>query len=223
MKKKRIISILIFVLVIAVMIGITVWMIKPVARLADNPQQLKEAIQSMGVTGAIPFMLLLILQVFAAIVPGGPFEIAAGYAFGVIPGTLICDIAMTVGGILTFMLTRKFGMSFVRLFFSDEQISEIKILKTTKKSRLIFFIIFLIPGTPKDIMSYLLGLTDLPLKDWIFISFVGRLPAILLSVISGRALSEQRYGIFIGVIAVIALLTAIGMYWYNKKNKEDES
>lgn len=116
MKKKRIISILIFVLVIAVMIGITVWMIKPVARLADNPQQLKEAIQSMGVTGAIPFMLLLILQVFAAIVPGGPFEIAAGYAFGVIPGTLICDIAMTVGGILTFMLTRKFGMSFVRLF-----------------------------------------------------------------------------------------------------------
>ena len=80
------------------------------------------------------------------------------------------------------------------------------------------FLLFLIPGTPKDILSYLLGLTDLPLKDFLFISLVGRFPAILLSTLSGQALAGKQYGAFIGVFIAILALTAVGSLWYRKKH-----
>lgn len=220
MKKKRILSIFIFAAVIATMIVITVLMMKPVSELAGDPEKLRDAVKSSGITTVLYFDALLILQVFAAIVPGGPFEIAAGYAFGIIPGALICDIGMSIGGILVFLLSRKFGIRFIELFFTKEEIENIKILKTTKDSRFMIFLIFLIPGTPKDILSYLLGLTDLPLKEWIFINFVGRLPAILLSSLSGNALADEKYGVFIVVVTVIVVLTGFGALWYKKRNKK---
>lgn len=71
-----------------------------------------------------------ILQVLLAVIPGGPFEIGAGYAFGVIRGTLICDFAMTTASVIIFLFVRRFGMKFVELFVSREKIESVKILKS---------------------------------------------------------------------------------------------
>lgn len=215
---KKYLSAAIFVAAIVLMIIITVLLAKPVAGLADHPEELREVVRENGFLGVAGFLCLLILQVFAAIVPGGPFEIAAGYAFGLLPGAIICDIGTSVGGLLVFLLTRHFGMSFVELFFKPEEIEKAKFLKTTEKSKTFLFLLFLIPGTPKDILSYLLGLTDLPLKDFLFISLVGRFPAILLSTLSGQALAGKQYGAFIGVFIAILALTAVGSLWYRKKH-----
>lgn len=218
-RKKRIIGILIFILILAVMIAITVLLTKPLLELADHPEELKEAVQNTGIKGILGFTAIAILQVFAAIVPGGPLEIAAGYAFGIIMGTLICDLAMSAGSLMVFLLSRKFGLPFIELFFSREQIESVKILKTNERSRFIIFLLFLIPGTPKDILSYLVGLTDLELPVWVFIVVVGRFPSILLSVLSGTALSSERYEIFAVVILAICLLSILGAFWYRKNNR----
>ena len=218
-KKKRILGITIFILILAVMILITVVLTKPLVELSNHPEELKEAVQNTGIKGILGFTAIAILQVFAAIVPGGPLEIAAGYAFGAFKGALICDLAMSAGSLMVFLLSRKFGLPFIELFFSKEKIENVKILKTNERSRLIIFLLFLIPGTPKDILSYLVGLTDLGFPAWVFIVTVGRFPSILLSTFSGTALSSERYGIFAIVILIICLLTLIGAFWYRKKNR----
>ena len=218
-KKKRILGITIFILILAVMIVISFLITKPLLELADHPEELKEAVQNTGIKGILGFMAIAILQVFAAVVPGGPLEIAAGYAFGAFKGAVICDLAMSAGSIMVFLLSRKFGLPFIELFFSKEKIENVKILKTNERSRFIIFLLFLIPGTPKDILSYLVGLTDLEFPAWIFIVAVGRFPSILLSTLSGTALSSERYGIFAVVILVICLLTLLGALWYRKKNR----
>lgn len=217
-KKKRLVSATIFALSIALMILLTILLAKPVAGLADHPEVLRKTIREKGPVSVLGFIGLLILQVFAAVVPGGPFEIAAGYAFGLLPGALICDIGMTAGGLLVFLLTRHFGMSFVELFFKPEEIEKSKFLKTTDQSKAVIFFLFLIPGIPKDLMSYILGITDLSARDFLLLSLTGRFPAILLSTLSGHALAGERYGIFVGVLIAILALTAVGMLWYRKKH-----
>lgn len=222
-KRKRIISAGIFLSAIALMIILAILLAKPVAGLAAHPEELREAVKNNGPISVLGFVGLLILQVFAAVVPGGPFEIAAGYAFGLIPGALVCDVGMTAGGLLVFLLTRRFGMSFVELFFKPEEIEKAKFLKTTDRSKALIFLLFLIPGIPKDIMSYLLGLTDLSIREFFLFSFVGRFPAILLSSLSGNALAGERYGIFAGALIIILALTAAGMLWYRKKHTKEKT
>ena len=147
------------------------------------------------------------------------FEIGAGYAFGVIRGTLICDFAMTTASVIIFLFVRRFGMKFVELFVSREKIESVKILKSSRRSESIIFLLFLIPGTPKDLLSYLVGLTDIKLSHWIIICAVGRMPAIFLSVLSGNALNKADYTFVILMFAVMIALSICGFFFYRSRNK----
>ena len=176
-------------------------------------------VKEKGFLGVLAFMGMNILQVLLAVIPGGPFEIGAGYAFGVVKGSLICDIAMTIASVIIFLFVKKFGLRFVELFVSKEKIESIKFLKSSKRSESIIFLLFLVPGTPKDLLSYLVGLTDMKLSHWIFICGVGRLPAIFLSALSGSALSSARYHLAIILIAAIIMLYVVGIILYRIHNK----
>ena len=166
------------------------------------------------------FIGMVILQVFLAIIPGGPFEVGAGYAFGAVKGTLLCDFATTLASLLVFLFVRKFGMKFVELFVSKEKIESVRFLKSSRKSESIIFLFFLIPGTPKDLLSYLVGLTDMKVSHWIFICAVGRFPAIFLSVLSGSALGTENYTIAVAVFAVLIVLYMIGLIVYRFHNRK---
>ncbi len=223
-KKQKIIRLFLGVCVI-IFILVTMWLIgRPLVHFVSDPEKFRDWVSDKGVWGIIVFIILNVLQVILAIIPGGPFEVGAGYAFGIVKGTLICDFAMTLGSILTFLLTKKFGIRFATLFFSKEKLDSLKFLKTSPKSKSILFLFFLIPGTPKDLMSYFVGLTDLKILPWIFINFVGRFPAILLSVIGGSALGQESYKTAVGLIIILIVLYIIGALIYNyytKKHGQD--
>lgn len=220
MKKYRY---LILALSIAVMAGLTIALWKPLVNFAENPASLAIWIDEAGIWGPIIFMLLNTAQVLLAIIPGGPFEVAAGVLFGPWIGTLMCDVAMTTGGMITFFFVRKFGMKFIELFVDREEIESVKFLHSNPKYTTLLFLFFLLPGTPKDLMCYLVGLTDIKWTTWLLINFVGRFPAILLSALGGSALGEQKFGIFIAVFAVIIVLYFVGSYLYKKLNHSHES
>ena len=137
----------------------------------------------------------------------------------VIRGTLICDFAMTTASVIIFLFVRRFGMKFVELFVSREKIESVKILKSSRRSESIIFLLFLIPGTPKDLLSYLVGLTDIKLSHWIIICAVGRMPAIFLSVLSGNALNKADYTFVILMFAVMIALSICGFFFYRSRNK----
>ena len=219
MKKYRY---LILAVSIIIMLAITYFIGKPLLAFVAEPEAFRDWVQSKGIFGVLIFMLLNIVQVLLAIIPGGPFEVGAGYAFGVIPGTILCDIAMSIGGVINFLFVRKFGMKFIELFTTREKIESVRFLKANKKSEMLLFLFFLLPGTPKDLMCYVVGLSNIKLSTWIVINLVGRFPAILLSAMGGDALGEQKYGMFIVAIIVLLVLYLIGSYLYNKHNKTSE-
>ncbi len=220
MKKYRY---LILALSIAVMAGLTLALWKPLINFIEDPESLALWIENAGILGPIIFMLLNTSQVLLAIIPGGPFEVAAGALFGPWTGTLMCDIAMTAGGMMTFFFVRKFGMKFIELFVDKEEIESVKFLHSNDKYTTLLFLFFLLPGTPKDLMCYVVGLTDIKWTTWLLINFVGRFPAILLSALGGSALGEQKYEIFIVAFAIIIILYFLGTFLYKKFNHSHET
>lgn len=215
MKKYRYLLLTVSVVVI---IGLTLSLWKPLINFIEDPDSLALWIESAGIWGPIIFMLLNSLQVLLAIIPGGPFEVAAGALFGPVLGTLMCDVAMTLGGVITFLFVRKYGIRFIELFTTKEKIESVRFLHSNRRSDLLLFVFFLLPGTPKDLMCYVAGLTDIRLTTWIAINFIGRFPAILLSALGGDALGEEKYSIFFIAFAIIIVLYFIGSYLYKKFN-----
>lgn len=218
--KKKIIAIVIFVGIIGILAAIVITTCMPMLRMADDPDVFREYMESRGGLGVIFFIFVTIIQVIAAVIPGGPLEVAAGYCFGSLRGAFICDLGMTAGSVIVFLLVRRFGMAFIEIFISREKIESLKFLKTTGQSRIVIFILFLIPGSPKDILAYAVGLTDLSLGTWIFITAVGRFPSILLSTLSGDALGEGKYVLFAAVIIAVAVLAAAGGFLYRRWAKK---
>lgn len=212
--RKKIIAIVILILVIGILAAVVLTTCMPMLKMADDPEVFREYMEDRGAGGVIFFIFVTIIQVIAAVIPGGPLEIAAGYCFGPLRGALICDLGMTMGSVIVFLLVRKFGMAFIEIFISRKKIESLRFLKTTGQSRLVIFILFLIPGSPKDILAYAVGLTDLSLGTWIFITSVGRFPSILLSTLSGDALGEGKYALFAAVIIAVAVLAAAGGFLY---------
>lgn len=220
MKKYRY---LILIGTIFFIIAITYFIGKPLLAFMSDPKEFQLWISSKGIWGPAIFVILNIIQVLLAIIPGGPFEIGAGYAFGILKGSILCDIAMTTGAVLNFLLARKFGMKFVELFSSKEKLSTVKFLQANKKSETLLFIFFLFPGTPKDLISYVAGLSNIKLSLWILINLIGRFPAILLSALSGSALGTKRYEVFFLLIFIICVFYVLGTLIYNRHNKKKES
>lgn len=220
MKKYRY---LILVISILLMVGLSLALTGPMVRFVEDPTSLSVWMDEAGILGPIVFMLLNIVQVLLAVIPGGPFEVAAGALFGPWVGTIMCDIAMSTGGMITFLFVRKFGMKFIELFTTREKIESVKFLRSNGKSTSLLFLFFLLPGTPKDLMCYVAGLTDIKWTTWLIINLVGRFPAILLSALGGSALGEQKYEIFFIAFATIIVLYFLGSYLYKKFNHSGTS
>lgn len=194
----------------------------PIVKSAKNPEQFRSWIDSMGTWGKLAYVGICFLQVLVAIIPGGPIELAGGYAFGHLEATILSTIGLSLGSITVFLLVRKFGQKLLEVFFSKEKIAELKFLKTNKKRDLIILILFLVPGTPKDLLCFFCGLTDMPFWLFFLLSTFMRIPAAWLSSIGGSAMGSKSYTIAIVIALVIASLTIIGIVGYKAIVKKHE-
>lgn len=221
-KHKKIFGIIAIIFVILFSAAVFFLVGKPLISFVSEPEKFRQWVDNFGIWGRIIFVGMIVLQVIFAIIPGEPFEIAAGYAFGAIEGTILCLIGAIVGSILIFLLVRKFGVMLVELFFSKEKIASLSFLNNSKKMNTLFFIVMLIPGTPKDLLSYFAGLTEMKLTTWILIVSVSRIPSIITSSIGGSALGEQKYLFAIIAFAVTIAISAVGLLIYNKIQSKKE-
>ena len=195
--------------------GAVGWFIgRPMVRFASDPEQFRAWVESFGPWGGILYAAMVFLQVLVALIPGEPLEICGGYAFGAVPGTLLCLLGATAGSLLVFALVRRFGRAMVELFFSREKVENLRFLQSSPKRDFLFWLIFMLPGTPKDLLCYFAGLTDLPWRKWIFICSVGRLPSVITSTLGGGALGTENYGGALWVFAATAALSLIGVGIY---------
>lgn len=172
-----------------------------------------------GIWGRIAFVGMMFFQVVVAIIPGEPLEIAAGYAFGFWEGTLLCQIGIFLGSLTVFLFVRNWGIRVVEVFFPREKILSSKLLRDRKKRDALTFILMFIPGTPKDILTYCAGLTDMPLGTWLLISTIARIPSVVTSTIGGNALGLQDYWFALAVFGVTLALSLGGWLLYRRMDK----
>ena len=152
-KNKKIIAILVFAAFLIFCAAVGFFVGVPMVRFFSEPEKFRLWVSEKGFMGKIAFVFMMIFQVVIALVPGEPLEIGAGYAFGGLEGTLLCVIGITLGSLIVFFLVRKFGVPFVEIFFPKEKINSLKILKSSKKRNLLIFLVFFLPGTPKDLLT----------------------------------------------------------------------
>jgi len=199
---------------IAISVFVFVFLGRPLIRYLSEPEKFKEWLDGFGAWGRLCYVGLVIIQVFFAIIPGEPFEIFAGYAFGAWEGTILNLIGAVIGGTLTFFFVRRFGIRAVEIFFSKEKIESLQFLHTSTKREALLFFFFTVPGTPKDLLCYYAGLTDIDARRWIIFTIFGRLPSILTSTVGGHALSSKNYIAAIIVFAATVLISAVGGWAY---------
>lgn len=215
-KQKRRFGILTFCILLLFSGAVITWVGVPMLRLLEDPEAFRTQVNELGIAGRLLFLAMSVFQVVFAVVPGEPFEVGAGYAFGAIEGTLLCILSTTLGGVLVFLLVKRFGIRFVEIFFPIEKIRSLWFLRTEKRRNRITFLVFLIPGTPKDLLCYFVGLTDMKLGTWVLISSIARLPSIVTSTVGGDALGTRRYWQAILVLAVTALISGLGILLYQR-------
>jgi uncharacterized membrane protein YdjX (TVP38/TMEM64 family) len=202
--------------------AVTVVIGRPLIAFAEDPEAFRAWVDASGVWGRVIFVGMVVLQVVVAFIPGEPIELAAGYAFGFVEGSLLTLAGSVLGSGIVFVLVRWFGVKLVEVFFPQNKLNEIKFLKNPKKTKVITFLLMLIPGTPKDMLSYFVGLTKLQLWEWLVIVAIGRLPSLLTSTVTGAAAGEKNYllsGISLGVTL---LITLAGILYYRRLTKQEQ-
>ena len=224
MKKSK--ASIILSIVSAVFIALTVLGIVFMRNYLLDPVYVREKIGEHYLLGAVAMVLISAVQVIVALIPGEFVEIAAGYCFGAWMGSLLCLGGIVLGSCITILLARHFGRRFVYAFYPKEKIDALPIINDPPKRNILTFIIYVIPGTPKDLVTYAIGLTDMSIPVYIALTTVARFPSVILSTLSGDAVGTKDYTMAIVFVIVTAVVSGTGLLIYNtilKRRKRNEA
>jgi len=215
MKRKRnkvpVINIVALILFIAAVVFFTIRYAPVITRLVSEPEKFRDLLISYGGTSILVFVLFQVMQVVVVAIPGELVQLAGGYVYGTVLGTLYSLTGILLGSIIVFYISRLLGFSIVKRFISREKLDKFSFLMNSQKSEIAMFILFVIPGLPKDILTYIAGLTPIkPLRFFVIIT-IGRFPALLGSSYIGAHIQEKQYAPVIIVSIIACVLFIVGV------------
>ncbi len=172
-------------------------------------ERLIEHMQQAGPLGVGILLALQLLQVIVAFIPGEVVQIVAGMLYGPVGGSLVILVGATIASAIIFELVHALGAPFIRAMVSDDFLDKFRAFERTGRLNAIVFILFLIPGLPKDVFTYLVGLTDMRLSTFLLLSILGRTPGVFVSCYAASSIMEGDYttsAILFAALALIALV-----------------
>ena len=209
--RLRLIIFLICFLFITGILALVFW---PLIKDLQNPEYrewFSSWVIGLGFKGVLVLFGLQMLQIIVAVIPGGPMQLIAGAAYGTWGGLLILMAGCAAATAVVFFLVRKFGQPLIIRFFGSDIINSWGFLRDEKKTALVTFILFLIPGTPKDTLTYLAPLSRLSLLQFTMISVFARFPAMLSSTMMGDAVMQGNWVMFLVVFLLTAAIGILGI------------
>jgi uncharacterized membrane protein YdjX (TVP38/TMEM64 family) len=174
-------------------------------------RQILEFLESLGPLAFAGFILLQAAQVVLAPIPGEVTGLIGGFLYGPVLGVALSTLGLVMGSILAFFLARGFGRPFIEKFIDRSVLDRFDYL-LHHNGLFLIFVLFLIPGFPKDYLCFILGLGRLTVIEFIMVSSVGRFFGTVLLTLSGGYIRYQQYGrlsILIGLAALLAVLVYI--------------
>lgn len=220
MNGKDILKLLVLILLIAV--GIFFFIHYDLYRFFSDRTKVITFLESFGPISVFVFIGIQILQVLVAPIPGEVSGFIGGYIYGITLGTIYSTIGLTIGSWLAFTLSRTLGLPFVERIVSPKIISKYDHIMT-HQGPWVAFLLFLIPGFPKDALCYVLGLSHIRIGIFLIISTVGRLLGTLMLSVQGSFLRNNLDTTFLVVMSVSIIIAAVGYFlgkrWYKKYHK----
>ncbi len=172
---------------------------------------LEKMVQEMGIWGVFLVLAIQILQIIVAVIPGEVVEFVSGAMYGTFGGLLIDLAGVAIGETLIYFIMSKLGKDVVEKIAGSEKVRKLKFLKNERRLEMLLFVLFFIPGTPKDTICYVAPLFKIAFKPFILISVIARIPSILSSTYAGATFSEGDIGKTILIYAIIAVISIAGI------------
>lgn len=210
---------LFFLLLCAACLPLIRWMFRP-----EFGPWLQEKVERLGMWGVLALLGVQVLQIIVAIIPGEPVELAAGAMYGAWGGLALCLLGCLLGSALVFQTVRKKGRAAFERTSLGQKLKEYRFLQDEARLEGIVFLLYLIPGTPKDILVYVCGLSPLPLGRFLLLSTLARVPSVVTSTWAGASFAGNDLWLTAGIFLCTGLLGLGGIWfqrWYLARKNRD--
>lgn len=204
-----------FLLLIVVL---TLILLPYINRLSEPETQaaFKQWVAEMGALGWFAMLGLQFLQVVLAFIPGEPVEILAGVLYGTWGGWLVCLVGCVCASSLVFFVSRRLGKALLYRLFGEARVNGWRWVQDNRKIELVVFLLFFIPGTPKDMLTYIVGISNLRWLKFIILSSLARIPSVLTSCMIGATMRQGRWELSILVFVLTGVLGLVGILYKDR-------
>ena len=223
---KNLLPVFVFLIVLVILTLAFMPRIKLLAT-AEGREAFKVWVDGLGFGGWLVTLGIQLLQIFVAFIPGEPVELMLGYVWGPWLGTATCLLGIFIGTAVIYFSVKKLGASFVKRTVGEADLTRYKFLSNRSRAEMTVFILFFIPGTPKDALTYIAPIAPIPTVSYLIITTFARIPSVITSTILGDSIAEGNYTVAIIVFVITALISILGIIFGNKfvekKSEERET
>lgn len=215
-KRKAIIKIIVLLAIIVLIPTILYFTCKDTLFNLEWLRNLPSLLENNKVESIFALTGLQALQVIICIIPGQPIQFTSSYLFGVLGGYIISIIGATIGAVIAFYIAKLLGSEAIKQLFGESKVENYRNKINSGKGLLIAFMIYLLPGLPKDIVGYVAGISNMRILPFLIISSIGRSPGMLGSLFFGKFFKNMN---FIGIISLVAACLIILIICFIFKDK----
>ena len=179
-------------------------------------ERVVQDVRNAGPGGVLILLGMQFLQVVVAFIPGEVVQVAAGMMYGPWGGAAVVLVGCVISSAFIFFIVHKLGAPFVRAMIPEKWMGKLEDFEETDKLDVLVFVLFLIPGLPKDVFTYLVPLTDMSMRNFLVLSTVGRIPGILMSTLAADGLMEGDIMRSVLLFLVAAGIAALAIVFHEK-------
>ena len=217
--------------IVAAVMGVAAYLLMPwMIRITSDPAArtaFLEGIRQSGFGGIAAIAGLLCLQVVVPVLPAEGIQIGAGFLYGTLGGGLVCLFGLTAGTMVNHLLGRYLGAETLALFVKPDKVAKVRGLVQGGKADTIVFLLYFIPGIPKDVVAYAAGLSRYPFFRFLAVTLVARFPSLLASTFLGTrlAVNDWKTAVLVFVALTVVAVPAFVfseriMTWISKRRKD---
>ena len=211
----KLVGLVVFIVLITAIV-VAIWPTLSIVFEPGGVETLIELITSQGPLGVLILLGMQLLQIIVAFIPGEVVQIAAGMMYGPLWGSVVILVGCVLSSMVVYELVHKLGAPFVRSMVGEKQLLKFREFELSGKFGVTVFILFLIPGFPKDVLIYIVPLSDMNLRTFLLLSTIGRTPGVIISTYAAAGLADGNIVTSVIIFVVAALIAIIVLLLRNR-------
>lgn len=201
-------------ILLGIIVGLTVYMVvahRDILQQMSSLEGVKEVFAKYQTEGILVYILAQVGQIVICIIPGQWLQIGAGIAWGFVGALFLSLVGAAIGTAIAYFLAGFLGRDAMHLFFGEERVNQYVTRFNSKRAMIIVFLVFLIPGLPKDLCGYIAGISQMKLQPFLVISLIGRCPGMIGSILIGTQAANHNWTAVVVISIVFAVLCGVGV------------